>query len=78
MERIAIIDHDTHTLFVEDIDEDILNTKYDGDEEAYIKDNITDIGFGENFSWDYIVDTCYTPINGDSIDVDFEEYYENY
>jgi hypothetical protein len=71
MERIAIIDHDTHTLFVEDIDEDILNTKYDGEEEAYIKDNYPDIG--EHFSWDYIVDTCYTPIDGDSIDVEFED-----
>lgn len=70
MTRIAIIDHETHTLFVEDVDEEILETKYGGEEEAYIKDNYT---LGDNWSWDYIVDTCYTPIDGDSIDVEFED-----
>ena len=39
MTRIAIIDHDAHNLIVEDIDDEILESKYGGEEEAYIKDN---------------------------------------
>jgi len=70
MERIAIIDHDEHQLFVEDIDETILNRDYGGEEEAYIKDNYN----LENFSWDYIVRTEYYPENGDDpMEVDFTD-----
>lgn len=68
MERIAIIDHDKHRLFVEDIDKIILDYYYGGEEEAYIKDNYN----FNNFSWDYIVSTNYYPKdNDDPIDVDF-------
>lgn len=72
MIQIAIIDHNEHRLFVEDIDEDILNEKYGGDEQKYI-DAHYDM---ENYSWDYIVNTTYIPSNCSSIDdtinVDFE------
>ena len=39
MTRIAIIDHDEHRLYVEDIPEDILENQYGGDEQKYIDDN---------------------------------------
>ena len=55
MERIAILDHDLHQLYLEDIDEDILNDEYGGEEERYIEDNY-DI---KNYSWEYIVKTLY-------------------
>ena len=55
MTRIAIIDHDEHWLYVEDIPEDILEKKYGGDEQKYIDDNY-DI---ENYSWDYITDCLF-------------------
>ena len=70
MTRIAIIDHETHNLIIEDIDDDILESKYGGEEEAYIKDNYT---LSDNWSWDYIVGTTYYPIDGDGCDVDFED-----
>lgn len=38
MERIAIIDHDTHHLWIEDISDEDLK-KVNGEEEAYIKEN---------------------------------------
>ena len=50
MERIAILDHDEHKLYVEDIDEDVLNNQYWGEEERYIRDNYD----MEHFSWEYI------------------------
>lgn len=53
--RIAIIDHDTHTLFVEDINDEILQGQYGGEEQNYIDDNYN----VTNYSWDYIVDTQY-------------------
>ena len=70
MERIAIIDHDSHRLYVEDIDEEVLNEKYNGEEEAYIKDNYN----LENFSWDFITETEYRPNDDyDPISVEFED-----
>lgn len=62
MERIAIIDHLEHTLFIEDIDEDMLQEKYGGEEEEYIKDNYW---LSENWSWEYIVETYYVPKGGE-------------
>lgn len=70
MTRIAIIDHETHNLIVEDIDDEILESKYGGEEEAYIKDNYD---LSDNWSWDYIVQTTYYPIDEDGCDVDFED-----
>lgn len=54
MERIAIIDHNEHQLYVEDVSDEEL-AKYNGDEEKYIEDNY-DI---ENYSWDYVTELLY-------------------
>lgn len=51
MERIAIIDHASHLLYIEDISEEDL-AKYNGEEEEYIKANYH---FEGEFSWDYII-----------------------
>ena len=48
MRRIAIIDHNEHDLIIEDINEEVLEKEYGGDEQKYIDDNY-DI---ENYSWD--------------------------
>ena len=71
MTRIAIIDHESHTLFVEDIPEDILK-KYNDEEEAYIKDNYPNL---TNFSWDYITSAQYMPEsdNQDVYEIDFKD-----
>ena len=70
MRRIAIIDHDSHTLFVEDINEEILEGQYGGDEQIYIEDNYT-IG---NYSWDWITDTQYFPeYDKIPVEINFEE-----
>lgn len=55
MVRVAIINHETHQLFIEDITDEMLE-KYGGEEEAYIKDNYT---FEGEWSWEYIVDIEY-------------------
>lgn len=72
MVRVAIIDHVEHTLFIEDIDEDILNNEYNGSEQEYIEDNYNI----EEYSWDYITDTEYIPAPpkyGGPIEVNFED-----
>lgn len=51
MERLAIINHDNHTLYVIDVTDEVLEL-YKGEEEAYIDEQF---GF-ENYSWDWIVD----------------------
>lgn len=70
MERIAIIDHAHHRLFIEDIDEKLLEEKYNCEEEAYIKDMYGD--FDGEWSWDYITHTEYYPLdcNDDCVDLD--------
>ena len=71
MRRLAIIDHSSHELMVEDVSEDRLEGLYGGDEEAYIKDNYT---FDGDFSWDWIVDAEYFPEGqSESIEIDFED-----
>lgn len=70
MERIAIIDHEHHRLYIEDINEEILNEKYHGNEEEYIKDNY-DLGT-DNYTWDYIVGTEYFPDEDDQAPIDVE------
>lgn len=70
MKRICIIDHNEHELLVEDINEQELQEKYDGDEQKYIDDNY-DL---ENYSWDWISDTQYFPEGeSDPIEVDFKD-----
>jgi hypothetical protein len=70
MRRIAIIDHNEHELLIEDINEQELEEKYGGDEQAYIDDNY-DL---ENYSWDWITDTQYfAEGESDPIEVDFKD-----
>lgn len=68
--RIAIIDHDNHRLLIEDVDADILEKKYNGEEEDYIKDNYE---LGENWEWEWVVVTEYYPIEDDPIEVEFSD-----
>ena len=70
MTRIAIIDHDNHVLYVEDIEDEVLK-RYDGSEQAYIDDNF----HLEHYSWDYIVSNAYYPIGPDKdpVIIDFEQ-----
>lgn len=66
IEKIAIIDHYFHNLFIEDIDTDLLEEKYHGEEEEYIKDNYTFYG---EWSWDYVNSISYYPLDDDPRDV---------
>jgi hypothetical protein len=68
--EIAVIDHDSHTLYVEDINDDILQGQYGGDEQLYIDDNYSI----KNYSWDYIVDTQYLPEDDKTpLEINYEE-----
>ena len=71
MERIVIIDHDKHTLHIEDIDEDILEKYYNGEEEEYIKEQYKNI-LSQNYSWDYITGARYKPMLGERLEIDFD------
>ena len=67
MARIAIIDHSAHELYVEDINDGVLNAEpYNGDEQAYIDDNYT---FEGDYSWDYIVGSSYEGENNGPYDL---------
>jgi len=68
MRRIAIIDHASHELMIEDINEQVLEDQYGGDEQKYINENYTLSG---DYSWDWITDTQYFP-EGESVPVDVE------
>jgi hypothetical protein len=72
MRRIAIIDHASHELMIEDINEQELENQYGGDEQKYIDDNYT---FEGDYSWDWITDTQYFP-EGESnpVDVEFTDW----
>jgi hypothetical protein len=72
MRRIAIIDHASHELMIEDINEQVLEDQYGGDEQKYIDDNYT---FDGDYSWDWITDTQYFP-EGESnpVDVEFTDW----
>lgn len=68
--RIVVIDHESHTLYVEDINDEILQGQYGGDVQLYIDDSYS----AENYSWDYIVDTQYIPENDKTpVEINFEE-----
>lgn len=67
MTRIAILDHENHTLMIQDITDEEL-AKYDGSEQAYIEDNYTLEG---EYSWDYITGIEYFP-QGQSEPIDLE------
>ena len=70
--RLAIIDHATHQLYVEDV----LNTEIEkcGGEEEYIKENYTLDG---DFSWDYIAHADYFGLEDKTpTEIFFESYDE--
>ena len=74
MRRLAIIDHDTHTLYVDDVDEKELEENYKGDEQAYIEDNYALLN---NYSWDWITDAIYyKKMYETGIDIDFDKLIE--
>lgn len=68
MTRLAIIDHAEHTLFIEDVTDEQL-AKYNGEEEAYIKDNYT---FEGDWSWEYLTDIEYIPSDDDKLPMELE------
>ena len=68
MARLAIIDHAAHTLFIEDVTDEQLE-KYNGEEEAYIKDNYT---FEGDWSWEYVTDIEYIPADDDKLPMELE------
>lgn len=71
MRRIAIIDHSDHILFIEDIDEKILEGQYGGDEQRYIDENYT---FEGKYSWDWITDAQYFhDFDKTPIEINFED-----
>ena len=73
MRRLAIIDNVNHTLYVEDINEEILEGQYGGDEQLYIEDNYS----LKEYSWDWITETQYFPVfDKTPIDINFEEMIE--
>lgn len=69
MRRIAIIDHNEHDLIIEDINEELLEKEYGGDEQKYIDANY-DL---ENYSWDWITNSYYMQDgdNGNAVEIDF-------
>lgn len=64
MERIIIIDHETHRAYIEDIDEEILEKEYGGSEEEYIADTYA---LSKHWTWDFVTDIEYIPMDGDPI-----------
>ena len=72
MRRIAILDHIEHSLLVEDINEQELEEKYNGEEEKYIEDNYS---FAGEYSWEWITDTEYYPEGqSEPVDVEFTDW----
>ena len=70
MERIVIIDHNEHELYIEDISDEILDAPDWNGEEEYIKENY-DV---ENFSWDFVVGSYYFPADDKiPIKINFED-----
>jgi hypothetical protein len=73
MRRLAIIDNMNHTLYVEDINEEILEGQYGGDEQLYIEDNYS----LKEYSWDWITETQYFPeFDKTPVEINFEEIIE--
>lgn len=70
IERIVIINHSSHRLYVEDIDMNVIEKDYNGNEEDYIRDTYN---LSDDWTWDYIVDAQYIPLDSDPIDIPFEE-----
>ena len=74
MRRIAIIDYTNHILFIEDINEEILEGQYGGDEQMYIDDNYSLKDYSCDYSWDWITDAQYIPeFDKTPIEINFKD-----
>jgi hypothetical protein len=69
MERLVIIDHETHNLYIEDVDEEMLERDYEGSEEAYIEDTYS---LGKHWSWDFVTNIEYIPMADDGDPITLE------
>ena len=67
MERLVIIDHATHQVFIEDVPTELLEKYYDGEEEKYIEDNYN---FDGDYSWDFITAINIVTEEGDIEEID--------
>lgn len=73
MRRLAIIDHKIHALYIEDVNEEILEGQYGGEEQLYIDDNYS----LEQYSWDWITDIQYFPeFDKTPVDINFDNMIE--
>lgn len=68
--RLAIINHDTHELFIEDVLSDEIEAA--GGEQEYIEDNYDVVKNGGNYSWDYITDIEYIPNDLEKMPMEIE------
>ena len=68
MERLVIIDNAAHEVFIEDVTDEQLE-KYNGEEEAYIRDNYT---FEGQWTWDYVTGVTYIPADDDKLPMELE------
>ena len=69
MTKIAIINHDEHRLYIEDVSDEEL-ARYRGHIESYIISNY----YLENYSWNYISDAVYMAEGEeDFVEIDFEK-----
>ncbi len=68
MERLVIIDNAAHEVFIEDVTDEQLE-KYNGEEEAYIRDNYT---FEGQWTWDYVTSVTYIPADDDKLPMELE------
>lgn len=71
MERLVIINHLWHEVFIEDVTDEMLEP-YNGEEQAYIDNNYTT---EDGISWDYVKGAYKVVGNGDIIDL--EDYLDN-
>ena len=70
VQRIAIIDHESKRLYVEDVDKKVVKEQYNGSTTEYILDNYSLCG---TFTWDVIEDTEFIPADSDPISVEFND-----
>lgn len=67
--RLAIIDHTTHELIIEDVCMEVLEKKYNGYEPHYIDDTYS---FDGDYSWYWVTSVVHIDKDGDTKEIDFE------
>ena len=68
MERLVIIDHDNHQLFIEDVSLEEIEKA--GGEQEYIEQNYEVATRGTYWSWEFITDITYYPNDEDKDPID--------